>query len=803
MNPHHQHSSRHADDAQALFQSLGTRHPATASIKSFVIEHFEGSSPAYDMERVQHLVDRIIDSFSPEGLRNFICDTLPRLLGSIVKPQMNSDQLLVVLEQFSLNGALEHVVPHLLRDIPQASVALVIGRLTAISLHVKAAAPLVFSESIPMIIARCGHPFDSEQLYTFHGICKSMQVHTPEAIREICSLFPEEQYPQLSIKGIGRLIDICSQNLNCTSAVGCVRFCSGLVRAMKGVPTDIADMAFLEGARLWRSWGERDQYTLGETLVAQLASVPGIVPLSHLSLIARHIMTPRQARAILAGSSEVLKVADTDMLEQHLLMVQPFLSVFPESRGGAIVGYMADGLLSGREGIYARLLGNLAFKGVNMYRTGLSLDFLRQALTRFSADEFRQLDEDMRTEWESWRNMLYAGAHIEDTPLNYILGGMLVGGRESFNPWPITESEFYDRWKSRVGTQQAPLFDFDDVSIEIPMAPRGVTVRLKQGATLDRGFLSHRYHQFLAPSQGEQIQLVGEICDMVSPESRHLKAPLVSDIFELLTHASETCSRQQYVQIVEKSFPLLAPAAGYELFALPSSGATEDESFDYLESLRLLIDDGIVTILSQHGMARPFIDQIKRVASISKIERELSKFEKRQPLESFRVDFEASRNVLDEFYDQLAETCVREKYESALGSPYFQPVRGTIAGERDIIGCWYLLKAPVHGVESLMMAGGGLRRSVLKAVDSDLFHRRMISAFKGAASKLGLGGLYTAVGKAADGMPWTSEGRIAQTREAIDSIIQPDAEIIELSSQEQIDFPPNYVYGPVARLIRL
>ncbi len=329
-----------------------------------------------------------------------------------------------------------------------------------------------------------------------------------------------------------------------------------------------------------------------------------------------------------------------------------------------------------------------------------------------------------------------------------------------------------------------PAFVLKNVSITIAVAPPGYTFRLQPDKHIHLAFLNDTLKRFSTPASSE-----------------------VRDIFRILSEASRALSRQKFVEVFEHALPLLSAAAGVRLFP-PTSGTSpddetfQDEAFDYLMSLRTFVNDTLEVQLLAHGIDRGHIKEIKRQAKLHKIKRELRKFAKVTTSDERTIHCETSiKNPIDESYDQTGVTCILKRYVSDLSLAYFQPVRLVDRAALEIVGCLYVLKRPILGKMSLVLAGGGLRPAIRKTLDCRTFYRELVGELKRAVREMGLGGLYCAVGPPSGDAAYTLDGRTGQSEEEIQCLIPQNPTVIELPPGEHIYFPTDFENGPIAHVV--
>lgn len=269
-----------------------------------------------------------------------------------------------------------------------------------------------------------------------------------------------------------------------------------------------------------------------------------------------------------------------------------------------------------------------------------------------------------------------------------------------------------------------------------------------------------------------------------------------SQLSELRRAREQVLTR--FDSLARETFPLLATAEGLTLPELAdTSNATQ--TYDYLEALRLLVDDRLPITLERAGLERVFIDRLKHAAALPQIKSELRKFTHRESVRDCIVELSASKNALDSFYDQMAHSCILKKSGGDLTKPYFQPVRMIIRSQLEIVGCGYLVSGMIDGRRSLIWAGGGPNGNFLKGVDASIFVSRLVHELKLIAQDNGMtGGVWAAVGKPGEFSAWTDEGRVAQDERVRKPLIPGEAVIRRLKAREKIPFPENYSYGPIS-----
>jgi hypothetical protein len=117
------------------------------------------------------------------------------------------------------------------------------------------------------------------------------------------------------------------------------------------------------------------------------------------------------------------------------------------------------------------------------------------------------------------------------------------------------------------------------------------------------------------------------------------------------------------------------------------------------------------------------------------------------------------------------------------------------------------LRSPIDDRDSIVLGGGGVRRSILKAVNPNDLARGLVHSLLDVVEESKFGGLYQAVGSepGAEALVWKNQrGRVAQTQEAAAAILRfASKEIITLAPHEVIDFPSGYLYGPITQVVKL
>ena len=646
----------------------------------------------------------------------------------------------------------------------------------------------------------------TRQLTALVQFARVLDVDALHALVGIESLSP--QLNRLSAVNLAKLVDNFPSDFSEPSRRRCLDFCIRMAPLIKGGYPPSAQFLLHEFPPLWKRWGESEQVNLGELLVEGLSNkTRDAHSLGFVRSLFGALDEIETARGILYGFSKFPNFKDEQDFLAYVRSAKALMPHVWESKVLLLGTILAAAYSQGYGETVTLLIEKMITDGPGIRMTSLMLDFIHDYLNRASSSEISKLHYSIENEWQDWKQLIFPSEIIEDSPFHYLISRMLVGGLDSFNPWRIHEDQFKARWDSRIKQQLKPILHMDDAHTMIEMTPQGYSMQLKEGKTVDQAFL-HKVAELYRPKSDSDSHLqVSQLHTAIGrriPEATTL-SPRVADVFKLLTLSSQRLSFSEFKSIAGLALPLLAPACGYNVLSSAKNAApsSPDETYDFLESLRLLVDDGIVPVLLNYGMERRCIDAIKEVASLKKIKRELAKFEKVHPRDEYRIDLDASKNVLDEFYDLLAETCIWKESGSQLEASYFQPIRATMYSTREIIGCWYTLKTKVVGEESLILAGGGLRRAKLKEVQIDQLCTKLINELKRVCKKNGLGGLYLAVGQPKDGRSWSSEGRIGQTEEVENAMVPSNPEVIELGADESVDFPKDYRYGPIRRVIKL
>lgn len=793
-----QFSSR--DDDRWFAQSLPA--PVLTCVETFL-----AAFPSLTSERsvISRMIASIIELLPDEAKGKFISFTLPAVVSRAKADQIFSGlETLEILTNSAKTESLAVAAPLLLEALTDQSIYYIFGRLESIAVTAGEARSEVFNRSLPEMLKGKIEEVNAGDLFAFQQLCRTAREETPE----VCNLLKrisDEQTWQLSLLRGMFIITSTSDMLSPKAAIDCLSFCSEVISIAKLSGGGDIGTLFKEAADLWAKWGEPKRRHIARELIPLLQEVqPNISLWSLISLISALKMDGDKAEALISNGKGIGAKLGAEGLLHYTTRVQNWAGRFDGEYLKPLAYYFAAAILADREVVAEAVISE--FSRVFGYsRVGENLMQLADAVVRL--DE--QIPVRLATELTNLKarsdHFLQTDKAIRKSPVAYLLAIIHKSGDSLFNNWRTTEKQSFERWTALEEYYAEPAVRLPKhLNFVLPISPEGNQVALKMGKKLDLNFIYGRQRCFTTPFPYAQRLILQRLHEILGEDFRYVGLKEAHVALPLIVKASFK-DEKVYKDIVRLSFPLLAAATGVELGSLEprKKGIDVDQVYNFLESLRLLIDDRMPVTLSKYGMERKFIGQFKEIASLKMIQNELKKIERVKPRTIWRVDLTASKNAFDGFYDQLAETCIYEKCGSDLDSPFFQPVRLTSFEHQQIIGCLYLVKGNVLGEPALIMAGGGPKGWVVKAADMEAFVDGIKSCLKEVVLAEGYTALYAAVGRAADGKNWTDEGRVAQHPEVRALLIPENAAVIDLAEHEHIPFPRNYEYGPIRRVVKL
>lgn len=427
---------------------------------------------------------------------------------------------------------------------------------------------------------------------------------------------------------------------------------------------------------------------------------------------------------------------------------------------------------------------------------------------------------------------------IENTPFHYLLFLILPDGADPLNPWRKSEKGLWDRFNGRdvkiKNDRKDEAVQSKEPSPPLPPVLRvnpycafliavSDSMQMKVGKQEEvrsfiKGLLQTKgsdkpkslQEQFLLPDAKEQIVQLGRIEKMIYGARKCPGYTQPVQILDLLAKAAKECSDDVLRAIVPLALPFLAAATETHIPYLDEEvdSLTDAQLFDLLESIRILLDDRIVVTLEAmpHDVSvREKIEIIKNASPLSQMIRYTDPkfFELRLGTETWKITAFAEKMIFYKSYDRAAETCILEKCPNDLPNPCFQPIYLFRLDTMDCIGCWYVTVGIVNGKRSLIMAGGGPRRSFLKMIDAKVFANESIKLMEKIAKENELaGGVYQAVGRPIAGKKLSdcTEGRVAQHISMKKALLDLKAsDVIEL--EVAVPFPTDYKDGPIQYVI--
>ena len=783
---------------------------------------FLKSFPAHDSkpEAVEKLLHDIINRLDEKSIYTFLTETL-RIAPARAQIGQSFSPLktLELLKNSAENGSLDLALHVLMSLLPTEPLYKLVGTLDAIAGNVGPAASEVFNISIPLLLCR-EDDFTFTDLFVFSKLCTTARAETPRFCELLMSRLSGPMHSHLPTIEALSLVYQAGESVNRWAAVDCLNFCCDLLGTTDG-ERFTANLSKLmpKVSKAWEAWGEKDRVYIAEQFNEIFQKLHRPIPL-RVTAEALSILTipGDRAKQIVEQSQIIANTNSWEILISHLRRVAKLETMINSLYIGDATKLYAESEILDRADLTDKIVSTFS-KVFGIERVQKRLKDFSSAIQRFSGLEIRDLEKDLKTLPDLASEMLVSDYPIEPSAAKYLTALMLIGGDDVFNLWKVPEAEIHRRWEDRVQFARIPIIktSLSDV-FEIPFRSEGYSFRFKENAKIDSNFanfIQGRQRVFTTPYPEIIGHTIREISKLLDIQYNYPVALKAAEVIPLLVQASEHEDPKVFERAVKMSFPLLTEATAVNLPHLDPEAFIQDPDaiYDFLESLRLFIDDRLPVTFEHAGMARPAIERIKQIACLDQITNHLKKLEKNDPNQMMDILLLGVKNALDAYYDQMAETCVLEKSADDLENPAFQPIRIISQNERKVLGCWYVLRADVNSLPSLILAGGGPQTALIKGVDTKQFVGIILEKFAEIAERNNLdGGIFQAVGPAGNGALYTEQGRIAQHANVRDEILRYTGELIQLPKSEHIEFPSEYFsgtkssptyFGPIQQVLRL
>lgn len=712
------------------------------------------------------------------------------------------EAVLTMLEMCAANGSLGKTLPLLLRDFPPITLlASIAGRLAAIAAATESASWQVFNRALPNIISSQNGLFNENDLHAFALLASKSKEVTPDVcLKPVADL--RQSLPESPVELVSTLFLITStlESVGISSISQCVSSCCLFISLLDRPTEEDIRRIFGDVVALWQAWSSGgDAEKLNRQLYQLLVEKEPAVTAKDVSgILALCSVDPKKAGAIFDGSTALIGNMELEQLQNHFQRVHNRERSF-ERHLQPLAEFSAQTLRAERATLADIVLDRLML-ACGPRKVADRLPFLTDMLTKFSADECAALRDDLPRIVQISAEVLTAPWAIELTPLTTLLVHFYAVSAESFNQWQPSPSLYRSRLMRRRNFYAPPAIEVGTHhEFYVPYSPIGSQVLLADNRREPvTDFIRGRERSFSLP----RAEVARRHCEtmvklLYGPDVKEARAfhrdP--PEVLQLVATAAQREDTRLFDQVAQLALPFLPAATGVRL---PIMGAKFDaeSAFDYLETLRLLINDRLPVTFERFGMARFYIDRLKSLARLEQVVGELAHFTRREPTHRLLIQMRSSKNIVDEFYDQMAETCLYKTADSDLENPIAQPVRLYAPELEDIIGCLFLAKPEIEGVISLMMAGGGPRRSILKALGVDVLADEIVTHLHGIANESQFdGGVYCALGSGHE-----DEGRGGQYPEFRAALLRRSRGILRVAP---VNFPTNYRHGPVTRVFVL